>query len=170
MCVCVCLCVYVSVCVSVCVCLCVCLCVSVCLCVCMWVYVCVSVCVCVCVCVYVCVRVSVCVYVCVCVYMCVYEFLSCVLVFATPLTVTHQAPLSMEFSRQEHWSGWPCPPLGDLANPGTEPSSLVSPAMAGRFFATSAQWEPPINNVKNIIINNFDWHLCCLLSVSVHQN
>ena len=42
----------------------------------------------------------------------------------------------MEFSRQESWSGLPCPPPGDLPNPGTEPSSLASPALAGRFFAT----------------------------------
>ena len=56
-------------------------------------------------------------------------------------TVTHQAPLSMGFSRQEHWSGLPCPPAGDLPNPGTEPTSRMSPALAGRFFTTSATWE-----------------------------
>ena len=44
--------------------------------------------------------------------------------------IVHQAPLSMEFSRQEYWSGLPFPPPGDLHNPGTE---LVSPALAGRF-------------------------------------
>ena len=42
----------------------------------------------------------------------------------------------MEFSRQENWSGLPCPPPGDLPNPGTEPASLASPALAGRFFST----------------------------------
>ena len=42
-----------------------------------------------------------------------------------PRTVAHQAPLSMGFSRQESWSGLPCPPPGDLPNPGIEPSSLV---------------------------------------------
>ena len=41
----------------------------------------------------------------------------------TPGTVAHQAPLPMEFSRQEYWNGLPCPPLGDLPNPGTEPGS-----------------------------------------------
>ena len=56
---------------------------------------------------------------------------------ATPGTVTHQAPLSMEFSRQEHWSGLPLPTPGDLPNLGIEPASLESPAVAGRFFATS---------------------------------
>ena len=44
-------------------------------------------------------------------------------------TVVRQAPLSMGFSRQEHWSGLPCPPLGDHPNPGTEPRSPVSPAL-----------------------------------------
>ena len=54
-----------------------------------------------------------------------------------------QAPLSMGFSRQEHWSGLPCPPPGDLPDPGMEPASLMSPALAGRFFTTSATWEAP---------------------------
>ena len=56
-------------------------------------------------------------------------------------TETHQAPLSMEFSRQEFWSGLPFPTLGDLPNPGIEPVSLVSPALAGGFFTTSTTWE-----------------------------
>ena len=42
---------------------------------------------------------------------------------ATPWTVAHQAPLPMGFSRQEYWSGFPCPPPEDLPNPGTEPGS-----------------------------------------------
>jgi len=41
----------------------------------------------------------------------------------TPWTVVHQAPLSVEFFRQEYWSGLPCPPPGDLPNPGFEPKS-----------------------------------------------
>ena len=45
--------------------------------------------------------------------------------FATPWTVAHQAPLSMEFSKQEYWSRLPFPTLGDLPNPGTEPTTLV---------------------------------------------
>ena len=40
----------------------------------------------------------------------------------------------MGFSRQEYWSGLPCPPPGDLPDPGIEPESLTSPALAGRFF------------------------------------
>ena len=53
-------------------------------------------------------------------------------------TVAHQAPLSMGFSRQESWSVVPFPPAGDLPNPGIEPASLPSPALAGGFFTTSA--------------------------------
>ena len=53
-------------------------------------------------------------------------------------TVAHQAPLPMEFSRQEYWSGLPIPPPGDLPNPGIEPVSLMSPSLADRLFTTSA--------------------------------
>ena len=60
--------------------------------------------------------------------------LSHVWLFVTPWTVTHQAPLSLEFSRQEYWSGVPFSPPGDLPNPGTEPES---PVLAGGFFT---QW------------------------------
>ena len=47
----------------------------------------------------------------------------------------------MEFSRQEYWSGLPCPPKGDLPNPVIKPMSLPAPALAGRFFTTSTTWE-----------------------------
>ena len=53
--------------------------------------------------------------------------------FATPWTIARQAPLFMGFSRQEYWSGWPCPSLGDLPILGTEPAS---PALADKFFTT----------------------------------
>ena len=49
--------------------------------------------------------------------------LSPVQLLVTPWTVDHQAPLSMGLSRQEYWSGFPCPPPGDLPNPGVEPRS-----------------------------------------------
>ena len=55
--------------------------------------------------------------------MCAYLDARCVWLSATPWTVARQAPLSMGFSRQEHWSGWPCPPPGELPNPGMEPRS-----------------------------------------------
>ena len=67
--------------------------------------------------------------------------LSHVQLFVTPWTVASQAPLSMGFSRQECWSGLPCPPPGDLPDPGIEPSSFMSPALAGWFFTTSATSE-----------------------------
>ena len=51
-------------------------------------------------------------------------------------TVARQAPLSMGFPRQENWSGLPFPPPGDLPDPGMEPVSPVSPALAGGFFIT----------------------------------
>ena len=60
--------------------------------------------------------------------------------FATLWTLAHHAPLSMGFSRQEYWNGLQCPPPGDLPNPGVEPMFLMSPALAGRFFTTSATW------------------------------
>ena len=47
-----------------------------------------------------------------------------------------QAPLSLEFSRQEYWNGLPFPTPGDLPNPGIKPASLVSPALVGGFFTT----------------------------------
>ena len=47
----------------------------------------------------------------------------CVQFFATPWTVVQQTLLSMEFSRQEYWSGLPCPSPGDLLDPGVEPGS-----------------------------------------------
>ena len=59
--------------------------------------------------------------------------------FVTPWTVARQTPLSMGFSRQEYWSGLPCPLPGDLPDPGIEPAFLKSPALAGGFFTASAQ-------------------------------
>ena len=67
--------------------------------------------------------------------------LSCVRLFATLWTVARQAPLSVGFSRQEYWSGLPCPPSEDLPDTGIEPSSLRSPALAGGFFTTSTSWK-----------------------------
>ena len=61
--------------------------------------------------------------------------------FATPWTVARQTPLSMGFPWQEYWSGLLFPSPGDLSDPGTE---LVSPALAGRFFATEPPGKPYI--------------------------
>ena len=57
--------------------------------------------------------------------------------FLTPWTVACHVSLSIGFSRQEYWSMLPCPPAGDLPDPGVEPVSLVSPALAGGFFTIS---------------------------------
>ena len=75
------------------------------------------------------------------------QSLSRVLLCVTPWTAAHQAPLSMGFSRQEYWSGVPFPPAGDLPNPGIEPASPVSPALAGGFFTT----EPPGKPVSHTL-------------------
>ena len=68
--------------------------------------------------------------------------LSRVPVFTTQCTVARQAPMSTEFSRQEYWSGLPFPPLGNLPNPGIEPTSPTSPALTGRFFTTEIPRKP----------------------------
>ena len=61
--------------------------------------------------------------------------------FCYPRTVACQTPLSMEFSRQEYWSGLPFPSPGDLPDTGIEPASLTSPALAGGFFTTGTTWK-----------------------------
>ena len=59
----------------------------------------------------------------------------------TPWTLARQTPLFMEFSRQDYWSGLPFPMLGDLPDPGIEPTFLESHAVAGGFLTISATWE-----------------------------
>ena len=74
-------------------------------------------------------------FLCVCVCVCVCDqLLSHMQLFAAPWTVTHQAPLPMEFSGQEYWSRVPFPIPGDPPNPGIQPTSLPSPALASEFF------------------------------------
>ena len=58
--------------------------------------------------------------------------------WANPWTVARQASLSMGFHRQEYWSRFPFLSPGDLSDPGIETVSLMSPALAGGFFTTSA--------------------------------
>ena len=65
--------------------------------------------------------------------------LSCVQLFVTLWTVACQTPVSMGCSRQDNWSGLPCPPPGDLPDTGTEPTSLMSPTLGGRFFITDVE-------------------------------
>ena len=64
-------------------------------------------------------------------------------------------------ARQEYWSGWPFPPPGDLPDPGIEPGSLVSLALAGGFFTTAPPGKP--SPIKGVMVNilNFVARLCC---------
>ena len=85
--------------------------------------------------------------------------LSCIWLSATPRTLAHQAPLSMEFSRQEYWSRLPCTPPGCLPNPGIEPMSLLSPGLAGRFFTKQnnhlyIKWNALIHRLKSMVGRN----------------
>ena len=73
-------------------------------------------------------------------HMCVLSYQSRPTLWA-PWTVAHCAPLPMEFSRQEYWSGFPFPTPGYLLDAEIESASLVSLALAGRFFTTRATWE-----------------------------
>ena len=100
-------------------------------------------------------------------YPCMLSCFSCVRFFATLQTVAHQAPVSMGFSRQEHWSGLPCPPPGGLPHPRMESASLTSPALVGRFFITSATWEArniyKENRImKTIFMSLVDVRVCLL--------
>ena len=79
--------------------------------------------------------------------MCVKLFRSCLTVILW--TVACPAPLSMGFSRQVYQSGLSFPSPGNLANPGIEPTSLMSPALAGQFFTTGTTWEAP----KQILVS-----------------
>ena len=88
---------------------------------------------------------------------CMLSCVSCVQLFANLWTIALQAPLSMGFSRQEYCSGFPCPPPGDLPNPGIELASLPSPAWAGSFFTTSATWEAH----SSVSITSFKKKSCC---------
>ena len=77
----------------------------------------------------------------ICVCVCELSCFSQVQLFAPLWIIANQAPLSMGLSRQEYRSGLPCPPPGDLSDPGIELVSLVSAALASKFFTTSATSE-----------------------------
>ena len=73
-------------------------------------------------------------------------------------SAVHQAPLSMGFSRQEYWSGQTFPSLGNLSDPGIEPVSLMSPALAGGFFTISATWEASVSQRESrSVVSNSLW-------------
>ena len=75
----------------------------------------------------------------------------------TPWTVAHKAPLSVGFSRQEHWSGLPWPPPGDLPNAGIKPTFLMSPALAGRFFTTRPPGKLTLGCCSAVQSLSHDW-------------
>ena len=92
------------------------------------------------------------------VYVCVYVLFSVMSnSFVTPWTITRQAPLSMGFSKQEYWNGCHALLQGTFLNPGTEPTSPVSPALACKFYTTSTPqeaqnkdtYDKPIANILN---------------------
>ena len=89
--------------------------------------------------------------------------LSHVWLCATSWTIAHQAPLSVGFSRQEYWNGLPCPPPGDLPNPGVK--SAFS-AAAGGFFTTSITWEA---QVRHGAMENFSWEVTSHLRTENHR-
>ena len=69
-------------------------------------------------------------------------------------TVACQAPLPMEFSRQDYWSGLPFPTSGDLSKPGIEPRSFEFPKLPSGFFTTSATWEAHVQSVADYNLAN----------------
>ena len=72
-------------------------------------------------------------------------------------TVACQAPLSMGFSRQEYWSGLPCPPQGIFLTQGLN-SHLMSPVLTGRFFATSSTWEAQSDSIITFKIGKKEFY------------
>ena len=80
--------------------------------------------------------------------------------FAPLWTVTHQAPLSMGFSRQVYWSGLPFPSPGDLPDPGIEPES---PYLAGRFSTTEPPGKPYIGYGRSLNVITILWRILKLV-------
>ena len=79
--------------------------------------------------------------------MCVHaKLLQWCLTLCEPRDCSPSGSSVMGLSRQEYWSGLPCPPPGDLPDPGIEPESFMSPALVGRFFTVRATWEAPLRS------------------------
>ena len=90
-----------------------------------------------------------------------------------PWTAGHQWLLSMEFSRQEYWIRMSFPPLGHLPNPGTEPKSLMSPALAGRFFTTEQSGKSIIAfDLKTILlqISKIRYYCCIYIYIYIYTH
>ena len=90
-------------------------------------------------------------------HVCVLSHFSHVRLFATLWPLVLQAPLSVGFSRQEYWSGLPCPPPGALPTQGLNPP-LTSPTLAGKFFTTSAIGKAHIGRSHLVILTHFTFY------------
>ena len=90
------------------------------------------------------------------------QSLSCVWLSVTPWTAARQSPLSMGFPRQKYWSWLPCPPPGDLPDPGIKSTGPGSPALAGGFFTTE---QPHNASVHQILLHDLN----CVGFVSMVQ-
>ena len=101
-------------------------------------------------------------------YECVLSLISCVELFVILWTVAQQAPLSMGFSKQEYWSGLPWPPPGDLPDTEIHPASLISPALAGRFFTWRYLGSPYIiiHISRNISFRRHFWE-CVIIESKI---
>ena len=85
-------------------------------------------------------------------------------IFVTQWTVAHQVPLSMGFSRQEYGNGLPCPPPRDLPDPGIEPMSLMSPALAGGGSLPLVAPGKPLEGIMLSEISQIEKGKYCMLS------
>ena len=103
------------------------------------------------------------------------QSVSRVQLFAISWTVACQAPLPMEFSRQKYWSRLPFSPPGDLPDPGIEPGSLESPALAREFFTTEPPRKPLTYHKIHYFSNcTIQWFLaysqCCAIIKTLIYN
>ena len=96
------------------------------------------------------------------VHVCMLSHFSCVWLFVTLWTVAHQASLSMGFSKQEYWSGLPCPPPGDLPDPGIEPVFHAASASQGDSLLLSHLGSPYIFYMH--IIMNYIYNIIFIIS------
>ena len=87
------------------------------------------------------------------------QWVSCVRLFAAPRTITRQAPLLVGILQARILEGLPCLPAGDPPDSGIESPSLVSPALAGRFFTTNATWEDRVLCTRHQACQDLDFVL-----------
>ena len=91
---------------------------------------------------------------------CVLSHFSCVQLFVTLWTVACQSPLSMGLSKQEYWSGLPCPPAGDLPDPGIEPHISLFLLCVLHWQVGSLPVAPPGKPTYNIYNYIYFFSLC----------